>query len=140
MLFRSYGKLAAEKGYVLLIGVSHNRNTYLHAVDEMLAIPNRMDDKNLLLTVKRPSGELVRRNFRLFLTDYCEDICWRFPKYETAFRYHRCITDGFLGNAPVQLCDAVKMKETIEQIYEKCGTADPLFSEEPIPQKWYCGG
>lgn len=133
-----YGKLFAEGGYVLLVGVSHNRNTYLHTVDEMLGIPNRMDEKFLPVAVKRANGEVVNRQIRLFLTDYTEDISWRFPKYETAFRYHRCITDGFLGDAPTQLCDAVKMKKTVELIYQNCGDNDPLRDEEPIPQKWYC--
>lgn len=135
-----YGKLCVDGGYVLLIGVSHNRNTYLHTVDEMLNIPNRMDEKFIPVSVKRANGEVVKSQFRLFLTDYTEDISWRFPKYETAFRYHRCITDGFLGNAPAQLCDAVKMKETIALIYKNCGEKDPLRDEEPIPQKWYTEG
>lgn len=133
-----YGKLCTEGGYVLLVGVSHNRNTFLHSVDEMLNIPNRMDDKWIPVAVKRASGEVVNCQIRLFLTDYTEDISWRFPKYETAFRYHHCIADGFLGNAPAQLCSAVKMKETIELIYKNCGKNDPLWGEEPIPQKWYC--
>lgn len=132
-----YGKLCAAGGYVLLVGVAHNRNTYLHTVDEMLNTPNRMDEKLIPVAVKRANGEVVKRQIRLFLTDYTEDISWRFPKYETAFRYHRCITDGFVGNAPTQLCNAVKMKETIEYIYKNCGENDPLRDEEPIPQKWY---
>lgn len=135
-----YGKLCTEGGCVLLVGVSHNRNTYLHTVEEMLNISNRMDEKFIPVAVKRACGEVANCRIRLFLTDYTEDISWRFPKYETAFRYHRCITDGFLGNAPTQLCDAVKMKETIELIYKKCGVNDPLCDEEPIPQKWYTEG
>ena len=133
-----YGKLYTMDGQVLLIGVAHNRNTYLHAVDEMLATPNRMDAKPIPMTVRSATSEETRR-IRLYYTDYCEDISWRFPKYETAFRYHRCITDGFIGNAPVQLCDAVKMKETVELIFRNSGGKDPLYGEVPIPQNWYCG-
>ena len=62
----------------------------------------------------------------------------RFTKFDTAFRYHNCITDGFIGNAPTQLCDAKKMKETVELIYKNSGGEDPLSNELPIPQKWYC--
>jgi aminoglycoside 3-N-acetyltransferase len=132
-----YGMLIEMGGFVLLAGVAHNKNTCLHTVDEMLNTPNRMDEKLIPVAVKRANGEVVKRQIRLFLTDYTEDISWRFPKYETAFRYHRCITDGFVGNAPTQLCNAVKMKETIELIYKNCGENDPLRDEEPIPQKWY---
>lgn len=133
-----YGKLFDMGGYVLLAGVAHNKNTFLHTVDEILNIPNRMDDKSIPVAVRKKDGQIVSRQLRLFYTDYTEDISYRFPKYETAFRYHRCITDGFLGNAPVQLCSTRKMKETVELIYRNCGGTDPLASEEAIPPKWYC--
>ena len=133
-----YGKLFDMGGYVLLAGVAHNKNTFLHTVDEILRIPNRMGNKPVTMSVRKKDGQVVKCALRLFDTDYTEDISWRFPKYETAFRYHRCITDGFLGNAPVQLCSARKMKETIELIYQNCGSIDPLADEEAIPQSWYC--
>ena len=133
-----YGKIFQMGGYILLAGVAHNRNTCLHTVDEMLGIPNRMDTKPISVAVRRKDGEILKSEMILFHTDYTEDISERFPKYETAFRYHRCITDGFLGNAPTQLCDAQKMKDTIALIYENSGGVDPLADEKPIPQKWYC--
>lgn len=133
-----YGKLYTMGGQVLLIGVAHNRNTYLHAVDELLKTPNRMDTKAIATTVRNKTGEERCRLLTLYHTDYSEDISWRFPKYETAFRYHGCITDGFIGNAPVQLCDAVKMKQTVALIYANSNGTDPLQGEQPIPQIWYC--
>ena len=102
----------------------------------MLHIPNRMDEKTVSMAVKK-DGQIIRRELYLFYTDYIEDISLRFWKYETAFRYHRCITDGFLGNAPVQLCDAKKMKETMALIYQNSNGTDPLKDEEAIPPKWY---
>lgn len=133
-----YGRLFDMGGYVLLAGVAHNKNTFLHTVDEILNIPNRMGNKAVPVAVRRKDGQIVKTELCLFDTNYTEDISYRFPKYETAFRYHRCIADGFLGNAPVQLCSTRKMKETIELIYRNCGGADPLADEEAIPQKWYC--
>lgn len=133
-----YGKLCTMGGQVLLIGVAQNRNTYLHAVDELLGTPNRMDTKPIPMTVRRATGEEIARSITLYYTDYSEDISWRFPKYETAFRYHRCITDGFIGNAPVQLCDARKLKDTVERIFRGSDGIDPLKGEKPIPQQWYC--
>lgn len=135
-----YGKLIEMGGFVLLAGVAHNKNTCLHTVDEMLGIPNRMDENTVPMAVKRKDGQILQRDLRLFRTDYIEDISLRFWKYETAFRYHRCIIDGFLGNAPVQLCDAKKMKQTIALIYKNSGGLDPLKEEEAIPQQWYTLG
>ena len=84
-----------------------------------------------------PSGELIERDILEFKTDYIDDVSLRFVKYETPFRYHRCIVDGFIGNAPTQLCDARKMKKTIELIYKNSDGIDVLSDEKPIPQKYY---
>ena len=131
-----YGKLYEWGGHVLLIGVGHNRNTYLHSVDEMLGASNRITDEPREVKVRRASGEVVTRMLHTHHTDYTSDISLRFPKYETAFRYHGAITDGFIGNAPAQLCDAVIMKETVELIRERCG-GDPLANEWSFPPVWY---
>ena len=99
---------------------------------------NRMADKPIPTCIRRENGELVHRELTLYRTDYVSDISLRFPKYETAFRYHKCIRDGFIGDAPTQLCDAAGMKETVALIWQNSGGEDPLRGESPIPQKWYC--
>ncbi len=133
-----YGKLYRDGGYVLLVGVDHSRNTYLHCVDEMLEIPNRLNPEPLKTVIKLASGELVKRQIRLPKADFIRDVSWRFSKYETAFRYHGAITDGWIGNAPTQCCDARIMKDVIERIWSNCGDTDPLGDEKPMPPKWYC--
>lgn len=133
-----YGKLYHEKGYVLLVGVSQTRNTYLHTVEEMVGIGNRLSDELYPVKVKRKSGEIVNRKMKWFHTDYHRDICLRFPKYETPFRYYGAITDGFLGNAPVQACDAVIMKEAVELIFKNNHGEDPLIKEDPFLPSLYC--
>ena len=133
-----HGKLFTESGYVLRLGVAQNRNTYLHAVAEILELPNRMAKSPVKTCTKKENGELVYREILLYHTDYIGDISLRFTKYDTAFRYHNCITDGFIGNAPTQLCDARKIKDTVELIYNNSCGVDPLSDEMPIPQKWYC--
>ena len=132
------GKLYHEKGYVLLIGVSQIANTYLHTVDEMLDMPNRITTDLHPVAVKRPTGEIVRRQMKLHYTDYHPDICLRFPKYEMPFRYYGAITDGFFGNAPVQACNAVIMKEVMELILKNSQGKDPLADEEPFCPMLYC--
>ena len=133
-----YGKIYREGGYILLVGVAHSKNTYLHCVDEMLGVPNRLTEETYSLAVKLTSGDIVKRQMKAFNTDYTSDISLRFPKYETAFRYHGAIRDGFIGNAPAQLCDARIMKETVELIMERSSGNDPLKGEEPILPKLYC--
>jgi aminoglycoside 3-N-acetyltransferase len=133
-----YGKLYDLGGYVLLVGVAHNRNTYLHAVDEILGVPNRMSEEARLTVVRRTNGELVSRYLHMHETDYTNDVSLRFPKYEIPFRYHGAIRDGFVGNAPTQLCDARIMKEVMELIFKNSEGKDPLEGETPIPPRLYC--
>ena len=132
-----YGKLYRMGGYVLLVGVSHNRNTYLHCVGEMLGIPNRMADEPRTLNVRLETGEVIPRQMRGYRSTAAADISTRFPKYETAFRYHGAITDGFIGNAPTQLCDARIMKETVERIFKNSNGTDSLADERALSPKLY---
>ena len=132
------GKLYTEKGFVLLIGVSQTANTYLHTVDEMLGMPNRVTTDLHPVAVKRPNGEIVHRQLKMHDTDYHPDICLRFPKYDIPFRYYGAITDGFFGNAPVQACDAVIMKQVMELILKNHKGKDPLRTEHPFPPSVYC--
>ena len=133
-----YGKLYSMGGQVLLIGVAQNRNTYIHAIEEILEIPNRMAAQPEKTAIRKLSGETVKRDLLLFDADFTEDISWRFTKYDTPFRYHGCIADGFVGNAPAQLCDCIKMKETVELIFRTAKGVDVLKDEQPIAQKYYC--
>ena len=51
-----YDRLRAVGGKILLLGVSHARNTFLHSVEEVLNVPNRLTDKPLQLTVVDEAG------------------------------------------------------------------------------------
>ena len=133
-----YGKLLDMNGSVLLVGVGQNKNTFLHCVDEILQTPLRMADKPTRLTVKRLDGEVVERDLTFYDESLYGDVSLRFSKYELPFRYRRCVVDGFVGDAPTQLCDAKGMKETMELIYSRSGGIDPMAGEKPIPPKWYC--
>ena len=132
-----YGKIYREGGFVLLVGVAQNRNTYLHSVEEMINAPDRLSEEKREVVIKRADGELVKRMIHTHRTSYTKDVSQLFLRYETAFRYHGAITDGFMGNAPVQACDAVIMKETVETIWERAEGADPLAGSLALPPKWY---
>ena len=132
-----YGKIYDDEGYILLLGVGQEKNTYLHCVAEKLALPNRMSDKPIKVTVRRASGEMIESELCLYETDFSVDVSRRFPKYDTAFRYRGCTRQGFVGSAPTQLCCAKGMFDTIKLIFERSEGEDPLASEHPIPPKWY---
>jgi aminoglycoside 3-N-acetyltransferase len=134
-----YGKLYTLGGKVLLIGVGHNSDTYLHSVEEMLDVPNRLDASLREVTVKYKNGDVSHRYSRGHHAEGISDVSAQFPNYEPAFRYHGCIVDGFIGNAPTQLCNARKMKQVLELIHKRSGGEELLDSLRVIPKEYYEG-
>ncbi len=133
-----YGDIYRRGGYVLLVGVGHESNTYLHAVEEMLDVPNRVETQpSCHTTIKTKTGEIVNRQLRDFAAEGIGDVSRQYPKFEAAFRHHGCIIDGFIGDAKAQLCEAVKMKEVLELIYLRCKGEEILADKSPLNEKYY---
>ncbi len=132
-----YGKLYDEDGYVLLIGVGHEKNTFLHCVEEMLQVPNRLLNEPDEWTIIHKDGRKEQRLLYCFDEESHPDVSLFFGKFEPAFRYHGCITDGYIGNAPVQLCCARKMKEVMALIYQRSGGEELLGDDAPLDVTLY---
>jgi len=137
--FGCYGKICSHGGKILLVGVGHNRNTYLHCVEEMLCVPNRLSREKLPMTVLHRNGGLVNRPSHCHHAEGIGDVSLRYPKYEPAFRHYGHITDGFVGGAATQLCDARGMKNVLEMIYLRSGGKELMLDFQPIPTEFYCG-
>ena len=131
-------RLYEENGKILLIGVGHERNTYLHAVDERLRIPDRLKPEGFVITIKDYEGNTVQSPpFHTHFTaaaDRCASEYY--PNYRAAFEYEGAVTYHRLGNAPVCCCDARKMTDAAQRIWERADR-DICVSDEPIPGKWY---
>lgn len=131
-----YGKICDMFGYILLVGVGHDRNTFLHCAEEMLGLPNRISTEPADVAVKHADGHVEERKLRYHIND----VHHRYPRYENAFRFHGCIMDGFIGDAPVMLCDAFKMKQVLEMIYARAEGVDVLRETDgDIDEKLYKG-
>lgn len=46
----AYDRLKDCGGKILLVGVGHERNTYIHSVEEVLNVPNRLAAEPMKLT------------------------------------------------------------------------------------------
>ena len=131
-----YGKLFAEDGYVLLIGVGQDKNTYLHCVEEMLDTPNRLTDYKVEKTIIHKDGSEEKR-FLYWFDDKIPDVSVYFPKFEEPFRHYGCIENGNIGNAKAELCSARKMYEVSERIYKNNCFGELLDNDLPIDKKLY---
>jgi len=131
-----YGKLSDVDGYILLLGVGQNKNTYIHAVEEGLRLPGRITEEFHNTQIIKKDGSMIVKPMHLVFEEY-GDISDYSDKLEPAFRYHNCIVDGMIGNAPVQFCSAKKMKEVIELIHRASKNVEIFLNSEPLPGEWY---
>lgn len=101
-----YDRLRTVHGKILLLGVTHARNTFIHSVEEVLNVPHRLTDKPLKLTVVDEAGEshtaYMRRHYNADQPHISED----FVKLEQAYLDCGAAQNTKLGDAKCILCDA----------------------------------
>lgn len=131
-------RLYEEGGKVLLIGVGHERNTYLHSVDERLGIPDRLRSEGFVITIKDYEGNTLQSPpFHTHFTaaaDTC--VSEYYPNYKAAFEYTGAVTYGQLGNALVYICDARKMTDTVKMLWDRTDH-DLCIKAQPVPEEYY---
>lgn len=130
-----YDRLRQVKGKVLLVGVGHERNTFIHSVEEVLNVPNRLTDKPVLFFVVMPDGSrkpvYMRRHYNAMQPHISED----FVKLERAFYDCGVARPGKLGEADCILCDAQGIFEVTRQVLAP--NPECLVTSSVIPpERW----
>lgn len=134
-----YDRLKEVGGKVLLVGVGHERNTYIHSVEEMLNVPNRLSDMPMELVIElqeesNNSGKLppynrddgwkkhtdnklcrkvyVRKHYNAQQPHISED----FVKLNQIFLDSGVVRKVKFGDADSLLCDAKGMFNIVRQV------------------------
>lgn len=131
------GKLYEMGGYVLLLGVDHTKNTFIHFVEEKLNVKNRLTDYKVERTVILGDGKTVKKHLYWFDDSVCDDVSANFFKFEPAFRHFGIVTDSVVGNAKSQLCPARDITKIIADIYKKSGGKELLADATPLDKGLY---
>lgn len=133
-----WSRLYDEHAKILLIGVGHDKNTYFHAVDELLDIPNRLSESTYSITIEDENGKnYITPPFHTHLTKGLSCCCSEFyPNYKKPLEELGAVTYSKLGNATVYCCDAVKCADIIRRLWEKTDH-DLCTSEQEIPETYY---
>ena len=126
-----WARLYDENAKILLLGVGHNRNTYIHAVDEMMDLPGRLTDP-IELTVRDKNGVEYKLNYRKHGKTGSE----HFTNYKKPLEELGAVTYGHLGNALVYCCDARKCTEIIKYLWTKA-EYNLCEREKEIPEEYY---
>ncbi len=132
----SYGKLYDNDGYILLIGVGHEKNTFIHCVEEMLGVKRYLNEKICAQFIDE-KGIVTDRLLYWFDETTIDDVSKYFGKFEEAFDYYGRIQRGALGNAKTQMIKARDVKEIIELIYKNANGRELLADYEPIDSSLY---
>lgn len=130
-----YDRLRSAQGKVLLLGVTHARNTFIHSVEEVLNVPHRLTDKPLKLTVVDQAGDrhtvYMRRHYNADQPHISED----FVKLEQAYLDCGAAKNTKFGDAKCILCDANKLFQVTRHVL----APDPeAFVTEPVipAERW----
>ena len=110
-----WSRLADRNAKILLIGVGNNRNTFIHAVDEMADLDDRLAPNPWDITVVDYDGKKHTHPYRNHGATGSEN----FGNFEKMFISKGVQTSGTLGNAEVKICDAKKCTEVLLELYAK---------------------
>lgn len=128
----AWARLYDENAVVLLIGVGLERNTYMHAVDEMLNIPNRVAEKpTKIITVRDYNGIEKIIPFRGI-----GSVSKFFPNFKKAFERLGVLSYDTLGNATVGVFRVKKATDIMKKVYQKAAY-DIYSCEKEIPEEYY---
>lgn len=115
----AWERLAHRNAKILLIGVGNERNTFIHAVDEIADIPNRIHPEPFEVTIYDHDGNMHKN---MFAGHYCTEhphVSEQFINFDRAFTELGVWKEGKLGNAKVMIVDSVKCRDTVLRIYSR---------------------
>lgn len=124
-----YDRLKDCGGKILLIGVGNERNTYIHSVEEVLNIPNRLSDKPMKLQIIMPDKSIktvyVRKHYNATQPHISED----FVKLDQALLECNAMTRVKFADADSLLCDAGQIFKVVRHILSQspeCIVTSPI--------------
>ena len=132
-----WDRLKDVGGKILLLGVTHGRNTYIHSIEEVLSIRDRLTDETTLMHIVMPDGskkavQMYRHFNRTLGTGAFSD---EFDKMKQAFYDLGAAKEVKFGDADCILCDAKGIFEVCSKLFaieENC-----VIDREVIPENWW---
>lgn len=122
---------------ILLVGVTHARNTFIHSIEEVFDVPERFSETPIAYRIKMPDGTEKSVQVYKHYNPYMEHISESFDKMKQGYYDTGAARKAYLGDAECILCDAEKMFEVTGRIltrYPNC-----FIECDIIPREWYLG-
>ena len=131
----SQDRLKDVGGKILLVGVGHERNTYIHSVEEVLNVPNRLSDMPVLMKIVQHGKKPVYVYMRKHYNSQQPHISENFVKLNRAFDECGATVHTVFGSAECILCDARRIFEVTRHVI----APDPeclVTGGEIAPERW----
>lgn len=113
-----YDRLRSRNAKILLVGVGNERNTFIHSIEEVLNVPNRLSDKPMKLQINLDNKVIttyVRKHYNENQPHISED----FVKLDKSLLAKGAMTKGKFGHADVLVCNTNRTFEVIRYILRK---------------------
>lgn len=130
-----WDRLKDVNAKILLIGVNHIRNTYIHSIEEVWDVPMRFTKNPTLFYIKMPDGSMKPVNMYRHYNPKEDHISECFAKMEEGYFECGAAKRVWFGDAKCILCDAKKLYEVTGRVLEK--EINCFIDREVIPREWW---
>lgn len=130
-----YNRLRERKAKILLLGVGHERNTYIHCVEELLHVPDRLTKEPTYFEIVMPDNQLKPSYMYRHYNSTTAHISESYTKLEQAFYEREAAKKTSFGDASCILCDANVVYEVTKDILSY--QINCLMELEAIPGEWW---
>lgn len=132
----AWARLADVNAKILLIGVAHNRDTFIHAVEEIAGVPDRLSPEPFEVFIHDHAGNVVSHPYHPHKCSRSSDVSRQYVNFEPALIACGAQTMGRLGGADVRIVDAKKCCEVVCRIISRAD-CDLCIDYMDIPEEWY---
>ena len=130
-----WDRLREVNAWILLVGVTHARNTFIHSIEEVLDVPERFTDKPTTFYVKRQDGSLKKIEMYRHYNVHTAHISESFDKLSQGYFDTGAARKVYLGDAECILCSAAKLFEVTKRVLQK--EKNCFIDCDTIPEDWY---
>ena len=114
----AWSRLKDVHAKILLIGVKNNKNTFIHAIDEFVDLPDRLHPIPFDVTIIDHEGHQITHPFYCHYCSKTSDVSQYFVNFEKALVASGAQSYGYLGDAKIAVVDAKKCHDIISKIYQ----------------------
>ena len=131
-----WSRLAKVHAKILLIGVRNDKNTFIHTIDELADLPDRLRTEPYDVKILDWEGKVHNSYMRGHFCSRSDDVSRQYVNFEKPLMEMGAQTFGKLGNAEVRIVDAALCQEVILRIYSRA-KEDLCIEYREIPRELY---